>query len=174
MFSRLYFVPPMLIATALAFPTGMSLAESHSTAADMAEDVPADVEFADGKVVFRSALDSEPMEFAYRTEQTLTTQVEEFYKTGINPYAGDPDAIKAGAKQYKKLCQSCHLKEGVGRIGPTLNDDKWERPRTHTEVGRFEIIYGGGAGAMQAFGRRIDQDSILKTMAYIDTFRTAQ
>ena len=155
----------------LAFSPGTTLAESHSASTDMTPDVPADVEFADGKVVFRSALDSEPMIFEYRTDQVLTPQVEEFYKTGINPYAGDLAAIEDGGKHYKKLCQSCHLKDGAGRIGPSLNDDNWERPRTHTEVGRFEIIYGGGAGAMQALGRRADQDDILKIMAYIDTFR---
>ena len=41
--------------------------------------------------------------------------------------------------------------------------------RTDTEVGRFEIIYGGGAGAMQPFGRNISEDEVLKVMAYIDT-----
>jgi cytochrome c-L len=114
------------------------------------------------------------MDFEHRTDQILTLQVEQFYKTGINPYSGDPDAIEAGGKDYKKLCQSCHLKDGAGRIGPSLNDNKWERTRTHTEVGRFEIIYGGGAGAMQAFGRRVDQNDILQIMAFIDTLRPGE
>lgn len=124
-----------------------------------------------GEIEFRATLNDKPLEFKYRKNQTITPQVEAFRRTGVNPYAGDADAIKAGAKTYKKLCQACHLKDGSGRIGPNLTDDQWSRPRTHTEVGRFEIIYGGGAGAMQAFGRRIDQDDILKVMAFIDTFR---
>jgi cytochrome c-L len=130
-----------------------------------------DVEFEDGKVVFRNSLDNELLEFEYRTDQEITEAVEEFYTTGLNPYSGDEEALEAGQKLYKRLCQSCHLADGAGRIGPSLNDDEWERDRTHTDVGRFEIIYGGGAGAMQAFGRRMDQDEILKVMAYIDTFR---
>lgn len=171
MYPKTYLVPSFLVATMIAFSAGTTLAESHSTTTDMTADAPTDVEFANGKVVFRSALDSAPMDFEYRTDQILTLQVEQFYETGINPYAGDPDAIEAGGTHYKKLCQSCHLADGAGRIGPSLNDNNWERPRTHTEVGRFEIIYGGGAGAMQAFGRRVDQNDILQIMAFIDTLR---
>lgn len=126
------------------------------------------------EIEFRSALTDKPLEFKYRTDQTITPAVEEFHQTGVNPYAGDAQALADGEKVYQKLCQACHLKDGTGRIGPNLTDDQWTRARTDTEVGRFEIIYGGGAGAMQAFGRRIDQDDILKVMAYIDTFRTAK
>jgi cytochrome c-L len=70
---------------------------------------------------------------------------------------------------FKKWCQSCHLADGSGRIGPNLTDDHWRYPRTATDQGKFEIIYAGGAGAMQAFGKRLDQDAILKVMAFLDT-----
>ena len=125
----------------------------------------------DGKIVFRDALTNEPLEFQYMPDQEITRAVEKFHETGENPYAGDEEAIAAGEQVYKSLCQACHMPDGSGRIGPSLNDDEWVRPRSDTEVGRFEIIYGGGAGAMQAFGRRITQDEILKVLAYIDTFR---
>ena len=117
------------------------------------------------------SLTGKPLALEYRTNQTITEAVENFHQTGVNPYSGDETAIEDGRKVYKKLCQACHLKDGTGRIGPNLTDEDWMRERTDTEVGRFEIIYGGGAGAMQAFGRRIDQDDILKVMAFIDTFR---
>jgi cytochrome c-L len=122
-------------------------------------------------VVFRTVIGDKPMEFDLRPDQEITPAVEEFRRTGVNPYAGDEAAMAEGKKVYAKLCQSCHLPTGEGRIGPSLADDQWNHPRLDTEVGRFEIIYGGGAGAMQAFGRRIDQDEILKVMAYIDAFR---
>ena len=122
-------------------------------------------------VVFLNALDDSPLEFKYRPDQTITPQVEQFKTTGENPYSGEEDAIAAGKKIYDKTCAACHLKDGTGRIGPNLTDEEWARKRTDTEVGRFEIIYGGGAGAMQALGRRLDQDEILKVMAYIDEFR---
>ena len=70
-----------------------------------------------------------------------------------------------------KWCQSCHLTDGAGRIGPNLTDDRWHYPRMATDRGKFEIIYAGGAGAMQAFGRRLDQDAILQIIAFVDTLR---
>jgi len=96
------------------------------------------------------------------------------HATGENLYAGDETVLKEGKKLYLKYCKACHLKDGKGRIGPNLRDDDWKRERTGTEKGRFEIIYAGGAGAMQALGKRIDQDQILKIMAFTDTFREAE
>jgi len=124
--------------------------------------------WADGAVVFLHALDNQPLALTYRPDQEITPQVAQFHQNPDNPYSGDPDAIAAGQKLYKKWCQACHLADGSGRIGPNLTDDQWSRARTGTDQGKFEIIYGGGAGAMQAFGRRMDQDDILKLMAYLD------
>ena len=129
---------------------------------------------AETTIKFFHAMTDKPLEFKYRKDQKITEAVEAFYKTGTNPYSGDKDALADGLKVYKKLCRSCHLDDGKGRIGPNMRDEVWIRKRTNTDIGRFEIIYGGGAGAMQAFGRRIDQDDILKVMVYIDTFRTKE
>ena len=120
------------------------------------------------EITFRHPLDNKPLEFEYRPDQEITPAVETFHETGENPYAGDEEAIAEGKKLYAKYCQACHLPDGTGRIGPSLVDDEWKYERADTEVGRFEIIYAGAAGAMQAFGQRIDQDAILKVMAYID------
>ena len=56
-------------------------------------------------------------------------------------------------------------------MGPSLIDDKWAHEGLETDKGKFEIIYGGGLGAMQAFGDRYDQDQIHKIMAYIHKLR---
>ena len=124
-----------------------------------------------GKIEFRAIVGDKPLELDLRPDEEMTPAVEEFHRTGVNPYAGNEAALAEGEAIYAKLCQSCHLPTGEGRIGPSLTDDLWNHPRLETDVGRFEIIYGGGAGAMQAFGRRIDQDDILKVMAYIDALR---
>jgi cytochrome c-L len=126
---------------------------------------------ANGDIIFLHALDNQPIEFSYRPDQAITPAVEQFHKTAQNPYAGDQAAIEAGEKLYTTLCQACHLKDGTGRIGPSLVGDNPKRARTGTDRGRFEIIYAGGAGAMQAFGRRIDQDEILQLMAYLEVLR---
>ena len=117
---------------------------------------------------FLHALDDQPIVFDRRPNQVITPEVQEFYRTLENPYRGDPRAIAAGKKIYLKYCKACHLKSGKGRIGPSLVDDRWKYARTGTDRGKFEIIYAGGAGAMQAFGLRMDQDDILKVMAYLD------
>ena len=123
------------------------------------------------EITFRHALDNEPLAFEYRPDQEITPAVEQFHDTGENPYDGEEEAIAEGKKLYKKYCQACHLPDGTGRIGPSLVDDQWKYERAGTDVGRFEIIYAGAAGAMQAFGQRMDQDEILKVMAFIETLR---
>jgi cytochrome c-L len=126
---------------------------------------------ANGDIIFLHALDNQPIEFSYRPDQEVTPAVAQFHKTAENPYSGDPAAIEAGEKLYTTLCRACHLEDGTGRIGPSLVSGNPKRARTGTDRGRFEIIYAGGAGAMQAFGRRIDQDEILQVMAYLEVLR---
>jgi cytochrome c-L len=148
----------------------LGLFVGHAMAQDQAQNDEPERD-ANGNIIFLHALDNQPIEFSYRPEQEITPAVEEFHKTAENPYAGDPAAIEAGEELYARLCQACHLKDGTGRIGPSLVDGDWTRPRTDTDRGRFEIIYAGGAGAMQAFGRRIDQDQILQLLAYLEVLR---
>jgi cytochrome c-L len=152
------------LAIGLCLLAGGALAEAQAQDGEPKRD-------ANGDIVFLHALDNQPIEFSYRPDQAITPGVAQFHKTAQNPYAGDQAAIEAGEKLYAKLCQACHLKDGTGRIGPNLVDDKWQRARTGTDRGRFEIIYAGGAGAMQAFGRRIDQDQILQLLAYLEVLR---
>ena len=116
-------------------------------------------------------LTNEPLALEQRPEQAITPAVEQFHQTGVNPYAGDAPAIAAGKTIYGRWCQACHMPDGSGRIGPNLNDDHWQYPRNGTDQGKFEIIYAGGAGAMQAFGNRLDQDEILKLIAFLDTLQ---
>lgn len=116
-------------------------------------------------VVFLDPLNDSPLEIP---SDDVTDAVERFHATGENPYAGDEAAIEAGEALYGKLCAACHLTDGTGRIGPSLVDDTWQYPRTGTDKGQFEIIYAGGAGAMQAFSKRISQDEMLKVIAYLD------
>jgi cytochrome c-L len=126
---------------------------------------------AQNGVEFLDPLTNEPLALEERPEQALTPAIEQFHATGENSYAGDPQAIAAGKQIYQRWCQACHMPDGSGRIGPNLNDAKWQYPRTATARGKFEIIYAGGAGAMQAFGNRLDQDEILKLIAFVDTLQ---
>lgn len=117
------------------------------------------------------AVKDEPLELEFRSDQEITEAVAQFHSTGKNPYSANADVIAEGQKLYKRNCQACHKKDGSGAVGPNLRDDEWLKARTNTEIGRFEIIYGGGQNGMQAFGKKLNQDEILKVMAFIDTFR---
>lgn len=129
---------------------------------------------AEGEIVFHNMLTGKPLDMAYRPDQEITEAVASFHKTGENPYSGDEAAIAEGEKTYMSICAACHLPSGEGRIGPSLIDDEWNHPGLDSQIGWFEIIYGGGAGAMQAFGMRMDQDEILKVMAFLEALRAGK
>ncbi|MEM7267892.1 MAG: c-type cytochrome [Pseudomonadota bacterium] len=126
---------------------------------------------AQAELQLLNAKNDKPLALKYRKKQEITPAVSSFHETGVNAYAGDEAAIEEGAKTYKKRCAACHAADGAGKVGPALNDDEWDYARTNTEVGRFEIIYGGGKKSMRGFGRQLDQDVILKVMAFIDVLR---
>ena len=119
-------------------------------------------------IEFLHSLDNEPLEVPV---DGISKAAERFHATGSNPYRGDPEAIAAGRASYAKWCRACHLDDGTGRIGPNIVDDNTTYSRGNTDVGLFEIIYGGGTGAMQAFSKRLSQDEILKVMAFVESLK---
>ncbi len=121
---------------------------------------------AQNGVQFLDPLDNTPLEVPL--PEDASEAVVQFHETGENAYADDEEAMAEGRRLYERWCQSCHLRDGSGRIGPSLIDDAWKYERTHDHVGQFEIIYAGGAGAMQAFAPRLSQDEILQVIAYMD------
>jgi cytochrome c-L len=125
---------------------------------------------AQDQVQFRDPLNDQPLEIP---RQDVSAAVARFHATGQNPYAGDQQAIEEGKKLYQKWCQPCHLADGTGRIGPNLVDEQWRYERTGTDVGQFEIIYAGGAGAMQGFGQRLGQDEILRLITFVHSLGDA-
>lgn len=120
------------------------------------------------RIGFMHSLDNEPLEVPI---DDLSEAVKIFHRTGVNPYRNDQQSVSVGKDLYGKWCQSCHLQDGTGRIGPNIVDDEYNYSRGNTDVGLFEIIYGGGTGAMQAFSKRMNQDEILKVMSFIETLK---
>jgi cytochrome c-L len=127
---------------------------------------------APGEVAFRHALDNSPLEIKPLPNEVETEAVKTVKATGANPYHDQPTALEEGKKLYETHCQRCHLKDGTGAMGPSLVDDVVSRERADTDVGMFEIIYGGAAGAMQSFARRgMTQDEMLKIIAYVRSLK---
>ena len=127
--------------------------------------------FAEG-VVFRHAINDSPLDVKPGPNEVETEAVKTFKQTGRNLYRGDAQAIAEGKRLYEANCQVCHLPDGSGRIGPSLIGDDWVHERVATDIGMFEVIYGGASGAMQSFARRgMTQDQILKVVAYVRSLR---
>ena len=127
---------------------------------------------AAAEVVFHHALDNSVLDVKPRPNEVVTDAVKEFLATGKSPYDGQEKALADGKKIYGSNCQSCHLPDGTGRIGPSLVGDKWIRERAATDVGMFEIVYGGAFGAKQSFARRgMSMDDMLKVIAYVRSLK---
>jgi cytochrome c-L len=123
-------------------------------------------------VQFRHALDNAPLEVKPQPGEVETDAVKKFKEGGEDPYKGDAQALAEGKTLYEENCAACHLPDGSGRIGPSLIGNNWVRERAATDVGMFEVIYGGAGGAMQSFARRgMTQDQILRIMAYVRSLR---
>jgi cytochrome c-L len=120
-------------------------------------------------ITFRHVFDKSPLDVSPKAGEVLTDQVKEFRKSGQNPYKGNADAVAQGKKLYSDFCESCHLPDGSGRMGPSLIEDFHVHDGIKTDVGLFEVVFGGAAGAMQPFSKRMTQDEILKVMAYLRT-----
>jgi cytochrome c-L len=120
-------------------------------------------------ITFRHVFDKSPLDVSPKAGEVLTDQVKEFRKSGQNPYKGNADAVAQGKKLYSDFCESCHLPDGSGRMGPSLIEDYHVHDEIKTDVGLFEVVFGGAAGAMQPFSKRMTQDEILKVMAYLRT-----
>ncbi|MGQ0662039.1 MAG: c-type cytochrome [Pseudomonadota bacterium] len=122
-------------------------------------------------VTFRHPLDDKPLDVTPRPNEQLTDAVKQFHLTGRNPYADDGNVLAEGQRLYRTWCQICHLPDGSGRMGPSLVDDVFGYERASTDIGMFEIIFGGAAGAMRRFNDRLSQDQILKLMAYLQSLK---
>lgn len=123
-------------------------------------------------IVFKHPLDDSPIEIKLLPGEKQNEAVKEFHATGRIRYRTDAAALAEGKELYEAHCQSCHLPDGSGRLGPTLTSDDWKYKRVATDVGMFEVIYAGAAGAMQSFFRRgVTQDETLKIIAYVRTLK---
>jgi cytochrome c-L len=122
-------------------------------------------------VAFRHIAFGTPLDVSPRPGEAFTAAVRQFHETGQNPYVGDTAALADGKQLYETWCQSCHMPDGSGRIGPSLIGPQHIHARAATDVGLFEAVLGGTLGAMQSFRGRLSQDEILRLNAYVKGLR---
>lgn len=122
-------------------------------------------------VAFRHIAFGTPLDVTPRPDEVVTPAVTRFHETGQNPYVGDPAALADGKRLYETWCQSCHMPDGSGRIGPSLIGPQHIHERAATDVGLFEAVFGGALGAMQSFRDRMTQDEMLRVSGYVRSLR---
>ena len=123
-------------------------------------------------IEFKNVFTDQPLDLAPLPGEEITDAVKQFQESGENPYDGNAEAIAAGKELYNENCQVCHGAQGEGKMGPSLVDDKYAYPRVATDVGMFEAIFGGAAGAMRSFHERgMTQDQILQIVAYVHSLK---
>jgi cytochrome c(L) len=86
----------------------------------------------------------------------------------LNPYTGNPEAIKEGRALFlQNGCSGCHGVGGGGGMGPALNDDEWKFGSDDETL--FKLIKGQiPEQTMPAvFGNTLKDDEIWKILAYV-------
>ena len=96
---------------------------------------------------------------------------------GGNPFAGNAEAIAAGAETYQAICAACHMADGTGLIGPNLVDNEWLHG--NTELALYDVIYEGRMepetwkqnrpkGPMPAHKASLGSKKVWEVIAYMD------
>ena len=122
---------------------------------------------AQAEITFRHAVTGETLSFEYGKPGGDTEAFKKFKETGKNPYNGDHAAIEKGHSLYLTGCSGCHGHEAEGKLGPGLADDYWTYPRGLTDVGLFEILWGGAQGMMGQQSTNMNADEMLQVMAWL-------
>ncbi len=127
---------------------------------------------AHAEITFRHALTGETLSFEYGKAGGDTEAFRKFKETGKNPYNGDQPMIEKGHSLYLTACSGCHGHEAEGKLGPGLADDYWTYPRALTDVGLFEILWGGAQGMMGPQNTNLNADEMLQIMAWLRSLYT--
>jgi cytochrome c(L) len=86
----------------------------------------------------------------------------------LNPYTGDPEAIKQGRTLYMQIgCSGCHGVGGGGGMGPALLDDEWKvgsDDETLAKLIKGEMPQQTMPGVL---GKELPDDDVWKILAYV-------
>ncbi len=73
--------------------------------------------------------------------------------------------ISEGAEIFRKNCQICHGKEGIGNIGPNLTDTEWKYGNSDKDI--LRSIRKGRPKSMPGWEDKLSNEEINKLIAYI-------
>ncbi|MDP7398899.1 MAG: cytochrome c [Lentisphaeria bacterium] len=103
-----------------------------------------------------------------RMDQWREVTPEQFKAASTNV-----DTVALGRRVYTQYCLSCHGAEGVGGIGPSLNQAEWKSAAAYREA--FDLVSNGVKRTqMIAWKRTLDPPSVHAVTSYIWAFRAGK
>jgi cytochrome c oxidase cbb3-type subunit III len=99
----------------------------------------------------------------YRSKMAMN--VDEF---NVTLMAGESD-LNAGKAIYEKNCQSCHMADGRGDIGPNLTDDYWIYGNDIASV--FKTIKYGAPNGMPDHEKKLNPIELQQVSSFILSFK---
>ena len=78
--------------------------------------------------------------------------------------------LRVGRSIFKSNCVACHGRDGMGQVGPNLQDDHYKNVGDIADILRV-LQYGANAGAMPAWKSKLSTNEIVLVSAYVASLR---
>ncbi|MFN3190572.1 MAG: cbb3-type cytochrome c oxidase N-terminal domain-containing protein [Aureliella sp.] len=88
----------------------------------------------------------------------------------IAEYMAKDSWLKVGQVVFSTHCISCHGRDGEGKVGPNLTDEKYKHLKDLEGIARV-IAKGAANNAMPAWSNRLHPNEIVLVSAYVASLR---
>ena len=78
--------------------------------------------------------------------------------------------LRVGRSIFKTNCVSCHGRDGIGQVGPNLQDNHYKNVSDVADILRV-LQNGANAGAMPAWKSKLSTNEIVLVSAYVASLR---
>lgn len=97
---------------------------------------------------------------------TVTFRAAQQSDVVVNPLAGQPAAIQAGARTFDRVCASCHGPAGQGDVrGPAINTGKFDHGGQDADI--FKTIRNGVVGTDMDANPTLTDTQVWQLVAFI-------
>ncbi|MEO5762294.1 MAG: cytochrome c [Vicinamibacteria bacterium] len=104
--------------------------------------------------------------------RTGVADVPDRERARANPLEGDPDAIRAGHKLFRRHCAGCHGEDGRGgKRGPALGSSVFQKATSGT---LFWFLTNGDLRAGMPSWSRLPEAQRWQMAAFLKTWRTSE
>ena len=85
-------------------------------------------------------------------------------------YTSKKNWLAVGKGVFQANCGVCHARDGGGKVGPNLCDQKFKNVATITDIYKV-ISNGAAAGAMPPWKKKLDQNELVLVSCYVASLR---